>query len=175
MVYLLAHCLSAMAFQSAMNPSFGLNSLSETSFLAGIVSMFIDLDRDCYNGKRTPLLHSALFGAIWCLVAESVILCAAVSGLMPMSQVLPLVAVFPAAFASHLLADAFTEEGVYLLPRCARFPEWFRRKHDPENSWVKWKKVSLPGKRRNDDPILNFCVSFVSLVVLIVLLALTPL
>lgn len=175
MVYLLAHCLSAMAFQSAVNPALGLSYLSETSFLAGIASMLIHLDQDGHNGKRTPLLHSVLFGVIWSLLATCVISAAHMLGLISARYVTPLVTVLPVAFASHLLADAFTEGGIYLVPRSSRPADWFQRKHDSENSWSNWKKVSLPGKRRNDDPILNFCVSAISLIVLIVLLGLTPL
>lgn len=175
MVFVLAHCLSAMALQSAFNPFLGLNYLSETSFLSGIVSMLIHLDRDSYNGKRTPLLHSVLFGAIWSMLAVLIVGIVSMSGLNTQVQLLPLLTVFPTAFASHLLADALTEEGIYLVPRTVHFSRWFKRRHDPDNSWVNWEKAALPGKRRNDDPLLNFFVSFVSLVVLIVLLALTPL
>ncbi|UCD92474.1 MAG: hypothetical protein JSV43_00645 [Methanobacteriota archaeon] len=175
MVYLLAHCLSAMALQSVFNPFLGLNYLSVTSFMSGIVSMLVHLDRDSYNGKRTPLLHSVLFGVIWSLLAALFLCLVSMSELMTQIQLLPLATVFPTAFASHLLADAMTEEGIYLMPRTLHISRWFQRKYDPDNSWANWKTATLPGKRRNDDPILNFCVSFVSLVVLIVLLALTPL
>jgi hypothetical protein len=164
-----------MALQSAVNSVIGPNYLSESSFVAGIVSMAIHLDQDCYNGKRTPFLHSVFFGTVWSLVAVGLLHATVALRLFSYDQMIPFVAVFPTAFTSHLLSDCLTEEGIYLFPRSRRFLEWFRRKPDPENSWVNWERLSLCRKRKNDDPILNLCASSISLVVLIALLALTPL
>lgn len=175
MVNLLAHCLSAMALQSVINPTLGMNFLSESSFIAGIVSMIVHLDRDCYNGKRTPILHSALFGVLWSLVALAVVSALFALRSPPEILSLPLLAVVPTGIFSHLLSDVLTEEGIYLFPLVPRVSEWFLRRPDPENSWVSWRRISLSRRRKNDDPMLNLCVSLVSLAVLLSLLALTPL
>jgi hypothetical protein len=175
MANLLAHSLSAMALQSAVNPLLGLNFLSESSFLAGIVGMLIHLDSDCYNGGRTPLLHSVLFGTLYSWLSFAILALMLTTGLIVMDQLILFFTIVPTGFASHLLVDGFTAEGVFVLPNRAGAWHWFCRRPDPENSWMNWKKHTLGGKRGNDDPILNLSVSLASLVALISFLALTPL
>ncbi len=175
MANLLAHCLSAMALQSAINPYLGLRFISESSFLAGIVGMAIHLDRDCYNGGRTPYLHSLLFGILHSLLVVAFTMLALEFDIAKMDQAVLILTILPTGFASHLLTDILTEEGIYLFPGTHRVQDWFLRRVDSENSWTCWKKFSLSKNRSNDDPILNFFVSSVSLIVLILLLALTPL
>lgn len=174
MANLLAHCLSAMALQSVVNPLLGLDFLSESSFLAGVIGMLIHLDRDCYNGGRTPLLHSVLFAAIysWCSFIILALLCSV--ELISLDQLVLLFLIVPTGFAAHLLTDSLTEEGIFVFPGPIGSSHWFRRKPDPENSWVNWGRYSLSGERKNDDPLLNLGVSSVSLIALISFLALTP-
>jgi hypothetical protein len=164
-----------MALQSAVNPLLGLNFLSESSFLAGMVGMLIHLDSDCHNGGRTPLLHSVMFGALYSWFSFTVLALMLSTGLLTPDQLILLFTIVPAGFASHLLADSFTREGIFVLPDRVGALHWFRRSPDPENSWMNWRKYTLSGKRENDDPVLNLFVSSASLVALISFLALTPL
>ncbi len=164
-----------MALQSAINPFLGLRFISEPSFLAGIVGMAIDLDRDCYNAGRTPYLHSLLFGILQSLLVIAFTMLAVEIDIAKMDEAVLILTILPTGYASHLLTDVFTEEGVFLLPATHRVRDWFLRRPDSENSWVCWRRFSLDKNRNNDDPILNFLVSLVSLIVLVLLLALTPL
>jgi hypothetical protein len=172
---LLAHCLSAMAFQSAINPFLGLSFVSESSFLAGMIGMGISLDRDCHNAGRTPYLHSFLFGSLYSLLGFTLPLLFLELEILQTYQVAVVLTVIPSGFISHLLVDALTDEGVFLVPDTPKVLRWFQRRLDPSNSWVHWKKFSLCKDRSNDDPMLNLSVSAASLLVLVTLLALTPL
>jgi hypothetical protein len=175
MANLLAHCLSAMALQSVVNPFLGHNFLSESSFLAGIVGMLIHLDSDGYNGRRTPLLHSVTFGAFYSWISSTTLTLMFWLELMSLDSLMTLFTIVPTGFAAHLLADGFTEEGIFLFPESMYVRDWFRRRPDPEQSWLNWKRYSFGGKRKNDDPVLNLCFSSASLAALIAFLALTPL
>ncbi|MEE9223683.1 MAG: hypothetical protein V3U51_02930 [Thermoplasmata archaeon] len=174
MVNLLAHCLSAMALQSVVNPLLGMDSLSESSFLAGAIGMLIHLDYDCHNGGRTPLLHSVLFGAVYSWFSLTLLALLYLLGPISLDHFILFFLVVPTGFCAHLITDGFTEEGVFLFPDRLGLSHWFRRKPDPENSWVNWGRHSLSRKRKNDDPLLNLGVSSVSLIALISFLALTP-
>jgi hypothetical protein len=175
MANLLAHCLSAMALQSVFNPILGMDFLSESSFIAGVIGMLIHLDHDCHNGGRTPLLHSVLFGAFYSWVSLTLLALLYVFGLASLAHFNLFFLVIPLGFCAHLITDAFTEEGIFAFPDRLDPGKWFRRKPDSDNSWVNWRKHSLSAKRKNDDPLLNLGVSSASLVALISLLALTPL
>lgn len=175
MANLLAHCLSAMALQSTINPFLGLGFISESSFLAGMIGMAIHLDRDCYNAGRTPYLHSLLFGSLYSLMGVAFPLLLLELEILETHQAALILTVLPSGFISHLLVDALTDEGVFLVPKTCHVLKWFQRRPDSDNSWVCWKRHSLCKSRSNDDPILNFSVSAASLFVLIVLLALSPL
>jgi hypothetical protein len=164
-----------MALQSAVNPLLGLNYVSESSFLAGIVSMLIHLDSDCYNGGRTPMLHSVLSGVLCSWFSFAVLVLMHTTQLITLDQLILFFTIVPTGFTSHLLADGFTREGVFVLPDRVGATTWFRRRPDPENSWMNWRKYAISGKRGNDDPALNLFVSSASLVALISFLALTPL
>ncbi len=163
-----------MALQSAVNPLLGAEFISEPSFFAGIVGMVIHLDYDGFNGGRTPYLHSVLAGLLFSLASFAFILLTGETGLLDIRTTLPFSTVIPAGFLSHLLVDAFTNEGVYLAPDTTCVRKWFQREPNPDDSWVHWSKFSLSSNRKNDDPILNLIVSSASLGVLIALLALTP-
>lgn len=154
-----------MAIQSVLNPFLGLGNISESTFIAGLLSMLIHLDRDSYNGKRTPILHSTLFAVAWSLLFAFT---------MSFAQLGMYSALTLSAFASHILTDAFTEEGVFMFPKSLKPKDWFKRRPNPENSWVYWNRYSL-SKRSNDDPLVNLSISAASVLVLIALLALTPL
>ena len=174
MANLLGHCLSAMAFQSTINPLLGLRFISESSFLAGIIGMLIHLDRDCYNAGRTPYLHSLLLGSLYSLLGAVLPLLLLELGMLEANQIPAVLTVTLSGFMSHLLVDAFTDEGIFLAPNTREIRKWFQRRPETDNSWVCWKRFSLGKNRTNDDPILNLAVSGVSLLVLVTLLGLTP-
>ncbi len=96
-------------------------------------------------------------------------------GLVQWDQIAPRLTIIPTGFASHLLIDSFTDEGIFLFPNSSRISDWLQRRPDLDNTWIFWNKFSFGAKRSSNDPILNLCVSLMSLVVLLVLLALTPL
>jgi len=84
------------------------------------------------------------------------------------------------ALGTHLTIDSFTKEGIYTFPKGGNARRWIARlSKGDEVCWDYWrffKNEKFKDKlRKNDDPILNACVSLPSLLIIIVFVAAMPL
>ncbi|MEM2977091.1 MAG: hypothetical protein QXW06_05500 [Thermoplasmata archaeon] len=133
--------------------------------------MLIELDRTPLPPTRTPLGHSIPAAATWSLV-----ICTVASAISPGSIREAAIASL-SAFSSHLAADAFTAEGIFLWPR-ALSPESWLAPYPPESvlehggrrflmptaagalptPWCGWRALSL-SRLGDRSPALNAALS----------------
>lgn len=180
MANLLAHALAAMAFSAFLGAVFGLPAISYGIFVAGLFAMLIELDLDELSpNKRSPITHSIFFGMIWIIVPSLLILTISILGILSNKNAFMLALAIVSTYTSHLAIDTFTKEGIYSFPKGYNFKRWIKRlsKGDKE-CWEYWNlfenKRFKTRLRRNDDPILNACVSLPSLLIIIIFVALMP-
>lgn len=132
--------------------------------------MLIELDRTPLPPTRTPLGHSIPAAATWSLV-----ICAVASAISPGSIREAAIASL-SAFSSHLAADAFTAEGIFLWPRGLAPASWLapyppgsvlvhggRRFLMPAGPgelppWCGWRTLSL-SRLGDGSPVLNAALS----------------
>lgn len=175
MANLLAHALAAMAFCAGLNFIVGIPAISWGVFLAGFCAMLIELDLDDLSeNHRSPIGHSVFFGVVWIVIFSVVVWI-----IFPMNTALRGTLSIISAFSTHLLIDVFTKEGIYINPKGAKIKSWVTRlsKGDTEcwEYWNVFQNTRLDKlKRRNDDPILNACVSLPSLLIIIFFVAIMP-
>lgn len=163
----LTHALAAAAMQCAFNvildqPIIGLNI-----FVAGILAMLINLDRiDGMSGKHSPLGHSIGFGLIWIYVAVCVTYLAYAFDLLAGHAVLGLFTAVVSAYVTHLLLDAFTEEGIFSFPNLGKFGQLFKASDSNYiREWEAWGRLSLASpKRRLTDGRINIAMLLILLV-----------
>jgi hypothetical protein len=183
MAGLLSHALGAIAFAALLGWVVGLPPISFGIFMAGVITMFMEQDYDELSAtKRTPITHSVFFGIIWVVILSIFFL-----GLAPLkilsgriSQELVIAVI--SAFTTHLLIDAFTKEGIYIIPKGTDMRRWIRGLPRGETeTWAYWKQFRIEKilgrkiSRANDDPILNACISLPSLIIIIIFVAAMPL
>lgn len=180
MAGLLSHSLAAMAFCALLRAVFGLPAISYGIFVAGIIAMLIELDLDELSpNKRTPIAHSVMFGLIWIGVISTLVWVLTISASISTRNALELTLAIVSAYTTHLAIDSFTIEGIYTFPKGLDIKRWIKglSKGDRE-CWEYWNLFSnekLKNRlRKNDDPILNACISLPSLLVIIVFVAAMP-
>jgi hypothetical protein len=160
---------------------FGEPSISTGMFIAGLLAMLIELDyAELSQNHRTPIGHSLIFGIVWILAGWAIISGLIFVDLISSDLTLELTLSLVSAFATHLIIDSFTREGIYTFPISLDPKRWLNPL--PEGDDVCWKywgqfpnderKKKL---RKSEDPILNICVSIPSLLLVIVLVAMLPL
>ena len=181
MAGLLAHCLAAMAFQAFLGAIFGLPPISYSIFIAGLFAMFIELDLDELSpNKRSPLAHSIFFGIIWIVMISMLTLIITIIGNLSSGHALQLTLAIISAYTIHLAIDSFTKEGIYTFPKGSNIKRWVKRLTKGDKvCWEYWylleNKKLKKWLRKNDDPILNACVSLPSLLIIIAFVAMMPL
>lgn len=176
MANLLAHALAGMAFCAGLNALFGIPAISWGVFLAGFLAMLIELDLDDLSqNHRSPIGHSVFFGVIW-IVIFSVIVWVIFAKEIAFRGILSIMS----AYSTHLLIDMFTKEGLYKFPKGFNVKRWVKRLSKGDRvCWEYWylleNKKFKNWLRKNDDPILNACVSLPSLLIIIAFVAMMPL
>lgn len=109
-----------MALETGLGAALGLGAISETTVLAGILAVLVDMDHVELPPFRTPAGHSLPAAAFWTYLAA-----AAAMLLFPSWTVTAAVAAF-CAFASHLSLDSLTGGGIFLWPADIASSEWLR-------------------------------------------------
>jgi len=180
MANLLAHALGAMAFSAFLGAVFGIPAISYGIFIAGFFGMMIELDLDDISpNKRSPIGHSIFFGIIWIIVFSSVTWGLSIILSISTRVALELTLSIISAYFTHMAIDSFTKEGIYTFPKGPNIKRWVTRLSKGDKiCWGYWhlleNKKFKNKLRRNDDPILNACVSLPSLLVIIIFVALMP-
>ena len=165
---LFTHCLFAMAVESLVSLTLGLDGLDQWSFIAGMLAMSLNMDTQHLPGcKRGPFSHSV----------AGVLLLLSFIGLgsfLTTTSWLEIVIASGVGLISHLFLDSFTEYGIYLWPRIDAdimkniFSPYA---HGGKRWWSGWKGFKMPvtlGK--SSSPKLNIMVSIPSLITCAVLL-----
>ena len=102
--------------------------------------MLINLDRGgSMNGRRTPYGHSLAFGILWLYVVVIILYFLHLFGLHGLEQGIPFTIAFGAAYFSHLALDAFSNEGIFILPLS---------KGGKNHDWSNWTRLSLAGPKK---------------------------
>ena len=108
---LFTHCLFAMAVESLVSLTLGLDGLDQWTFIAGMLAMSLNMDIQHLPGcTRGPFSHS--LAAVLVFLSFIGIVAYAVTPLW-----IELVVASSVALLSHLLLDSFTDDGIYLWPR----------------------------------------------------------
>jgi hypothetical protein len=181
MANMLSHALAAMAFHGFLMLLFGGPTISTGTFIAGLVAMLIELDyAELSPNHRTPIGHSLIFGIIWILVGGISLVGLSSISLISYDLTLELSLALISAFATHLIIDSLTREGIYTYPKSLNPTRWIIPLPEGDDvCWKSWGQFQNAERRRklkiSDDPILNIFVSIPSLLLVIVLVALLPL
>ncbi|UCE38964.1 MAG: metal-dependent hydrolase [Thermoplasmata archaeon] len=180
MAGLLSHSLAAMAACAVIGFIFGLPGISWGVFLAGFVSMLIELDLDDLSpNTRTPIGHSIFFGLIWIALFSLLVWGMAANGALSEGIALEFTICIISAYLTHLVIDSFTKEGIYTYPKGLKTRKWVvRLSKGDKKAWEYWhllqNKRFVKLKRANDDPVLNAVISIPSLLAIIIFVALMP-
>ena len=182
MAGLLSHALAAMAAAAVMYLLLGLPAISFGIFAAGVISMLIEQDYDeLSTNKRTPITHSILFGIIWIIILSIILWSSASITIISNSIALELTLAVISAFSTHLVIDAFTKEGIYIIPKGTNVKKWIRGLPIGDTvAWGYWRQFRIDNirgrniSRANEDPILNSAISLPSLILIIALVAAMP-
>ncbi len=114
----LSHCLSGIAVCGGLSLVLGLPPISTAVFFGGFVSMFVNID---YSKKtklnRTPWGHSLYSAALWPLTFASLMSVSLALGVVDWNIASELSLVFSLAYWTHLTADFFTNEGLYVFKK----------------------------------------------------------
>lgn len=166
---LISHAIAAIVVQSLIGALFGYPFLSQGIFVAGFLAMLIDLDQYGFSPTgTTPVGHSVLFGIVWVAAGSALFWLVLGQGEYSIALV--------SAYASHLALDAFTREGIYTVPKGGSPKHWlFPTDRDGAETWKRFPGVALRKRlRKADDPILNAVVSIASILIFVLLIALSP-
>jgi hypothetical protein len=181
MANMLSHALAAMAFQGFLMLLFGGPSISTGTFIAGLLAMLIELDyAELSSNHRTPIGHSLAFGIIWVLAGWVILSGIFIVGFISSDLSLELTLALISAFATHLMIDSFTREGIYTYPKTTNPKRWLNPLLVGDDvCWKSWGQFPKEERKKklkiSDDPILNIFVSIPSLLLVIVLVAILPL
>jgi hypothetical protein len=179
---LLSHALAAMAAAAVMYLVLGLPAISFGIFMAGVISMLLEQDYDeLSTNKRTPITHSIFFGIIWVVIISMILWSSASIKAISSSIALEFTVAVFSAFSTHLVIDAFTKEGIYIIPKGTQVKKWIRGLSRGDTAtWDYWRHYhieNIRGKnvsRANEDPILNTAISLPSLMIIIIFVAAMP-
>ena len=93
-----------------------------TAFAGAMSALLEDLDRcEMPYGRRTPFGHSVAALLVWAYVGVMVTTACAFMGAMSQASACAVSIGLALGYTSHLLLDAFSEEGIYLFPN-RKFP-----------------------------------------------------
>ena len=182
MAGLLSHALAAMAVAAVLSLLFGRPAISFGIFAAGVISMLIEQDYDELSpNKRTPITHSILFGIIWIIILSIILWSSASITIISNNIALELTLAVISAFSTHLVIDAFTKEGIYIIPKGTDMKRWIRGLPLGDTvAWGYWRQFRIEKirgrnvSRANEDPILNAAISLPSLMIIIIFVAAMP-
>ena len=166
---LLTHCLAAAAFQCALGALFHFPFISIGIFLAGLLSIIIDLDVELPYSIKTPFAHSVLFAIIWIYVGVIVLSLLNYTSLITFDCLIENSLALVSAYSTHLLIDAFTE-GIYTFPRDLRIKDWLHPL--PKGSSIAWENW---GRFKFRTELSDLSISAASITFIIIFIALTPL
>lgn len=114
----LSHCLFAVMVCGTVNLIFGLPPISSSIFFAGFIAMLINLDYSMKTGKnRTPWIHSVIpcifLPIIFALVVHILVATGVVNGILSLELSIG----FGVGYATHVILDFFTNDGIYMYGR----------------------------------------------------------
>jgi len=172
-----AHALAAMAAMSLMGLAAGYPMLSYGVFVAGIFAVLLDMDeRRSPTSRYSVFSHSVLFGTYWCYAALCVFLFLGVIGWIEGKTAWEMTLAMVAAVSSHLLLDAFSKDGIFILPK-GKVNTWFKELNDgDEKAWSSWLRFPSEEWRNSHgrvqgEPMYNMMISLASMGVLLFALA----
>jgi hypothetical protein len=108
------------------------------TFIGAMSALLVNLDRcELPLGRRTPLGHSVAAWALWSYVASMALAALGSFGLIGSALVVPLALGLALGYATHLLLDATSGEGVYLFPN-REFPALEALPEGCTRQWNGW-------------------------------------
>ncbi|MFH0815877.1 MAG: hypothetical protein V1934_03570 [Methanobacteriota archaeon] len=118
------------------------------AFVGAMSALMVNLDRhELPQGRRTPLGHSVAAWALWSYVASMVLEALAVCGVISGGMAVSIVLGVSLGYASHLILDAVSEEGIYTFPN-REFPALEALPEGCRRQWAGWTilKLRMPQK-----------------------------
>jgi hypothetical protein len=104
-----------------LNLVFGLPPISSSIFFAGFIAMLINLDYSAKTGKnRTPRIHSVVSCIFLPIMFAQIFHILSISGVLEGNLALELSIGFGVGYATHIILDFFTCEGIFIF----RNREW---------------------------------------------------
>jgi hypothetical protein len=150
MTNLLRHAIvgasAALALVLACFPAYA----QAAAFAGAMAALLVNLDRcELPQGRRTPIGHSVFALALWTYAASMALAAMSWAGMVEPDAASPLACGFAVGYASHLLLDAISGEGIYIMPN-RLFPALEALPEGCERQWAGWSvwKLELPEKSR---------------------------
>lgn len=138
-------------------------------FLAGLLSIIIDLDIGFPYSVNTPFAHSIFFAILWIYVGVIVLSLLNYISLISFDCLIETSLALLSAYSTHLIIDAFTQ-GIYTFPRDLRIRDWLHPTPKGSNAaWENW------GKFKFKTELSDLSISVASITFIIIFIALTPL
>lgn len=164
----MTYCLSAAAFQCALGALFHFPFISTGIFLAGLLSILIDLDIGFPYSVNTPFAHSTFFAIFWVYVGVIVLSLLNFISLITFDCLVETILALISAYSTHLLVDASTR-GIYTFPRNLRIKDWLHPLPKGSNAaWENW------GKFKFKIELSDLSISAASITFIIIFIALAP-
>lgn len=111
----LSHCLFAVMVCGAVNLIMGLPPISSSIFFAGFIAMLINLDYSVERGKnRTPWIHSIVSCIAFPMIFALMVYLTFTFGILAGDLALELSIGFNVGYATHMILDFFTCDGIYI-------------------------------------------------------------
>lgn len=159
----LTHGLAAAVAASTISLLAGKPAISAPVFLAGFAGMLINLDRGgAMNGSRTPYGHSLVFGIFWLYASAICVYFVHISGMLSVDSALWYLVAFAAAYFSHLALDAFSGEGIFIVPLA---------RGNKARDWNNWTRLRIVSKARSRASSGELNVALVSVMMACIALA----
>ena len=137
----------AGALCGALGASVLLRGDIQTAAFAGaLCGLLVNLDRfEMPQGRRTPFAHSLPALLVWSYLAGVLLSALATFAVVPAQEASAVTLGFSLGYASHLLLDVFSSEGVYIFPNF-EFPAAESLPVGCDRQWAGWRAARL-GKR----------------------------
>lgn len=120
----------------------------EMTFAGAMSAMLVNIDRhELPQGRRTPFGHSVAALALWSYIATMILVAMATFGIVAYPKIVPLALGLSLGYATHLLLDARSDEGVYVFPN-RKFAALEALPEGCSRQWNGWDilKLSMPQK-----------------------------
>lgn len=132
-------CMITLAASAVACPSHA----GEAAFAGALSALLVNLDRyELPTGRRTPFGHSLAAWALWSSISTTALAALCEAGVLGTSSLVPISYGASIGYGSHLLIDAFSAEGVYLMPN-HEFPAMDSLPEGCTRQWAGWSQISV--------------------------------